>query len=58
MLIIMKNFYKNVFNYIYRVKSTYVSQLRLFLITFLFVLGVIYCIVIEPISLNMSTYYL
>jgi NADH-quinone oxidoreductase subunit N len=55
----MKNFYKNVFNYIYHVKSTYASQLiRLFLITFLFVLGVIYCIVIEPISLNMSTYYL
>src|ERR1700744_5841094 len=51
MLLTIKNFYKITFNYIHNIKSTYASELRLLLITFLFVLGIIYCIIIEPISL-------
>src|ERR1700722_1343968 len=58
MLIFFKSFFTNVLYFIYHLKSTYAAQLRVLFVTFLFFFGIVYFIVIQPISLGPITYYL
>lgn len=58
MLMLFNSFFKNLFYFIYYFKSTYAAQLRVLFVTFLFFFGIVYSIIIEPLSLSRITYYL